>query len=134
MTELSPEESFKRFIKLLFSDEFLKRLKQDKMLNDAVYEELMVKDRTKWQTYVNQSTAIKDHDTRNLIHKIHQPTLIIHGTDDKEVPFSHAEFLHEKIPNSKFVPLEGFGHGSLLIEDFERVNNIIWKFIQEHFD
>lgn len=134
MTKLSPEEGFTRISKLLFSESFLDRLNQDKKLYDAVFEELMVKDRTSWQTYVNQSTAIKDHDTRDKLHKISQPTLIIHGTADKEVPFNHGEFLHEKIPNSRFIPLYDFGHGSLIIEDCERVNNIIWDFIKEYHD
>jgi len=134
MNELNPEDGFKRICKTLFSDSFLKRLDQDKILKDAVYEELMVKDRTKWQTYVNQSTAIRNHDTRSLLHKIAQPTLILHGTTDKQVPFSHAKLLHEKIPHSKFIRLDGLGHGSLLVEDFERVNNLIWDFIKANIN
>jgi len=60
------------------------------------------------------------------------PTLIMHGTDDKFIPLEDAYFLDEKIPNSKLIILEGFGHGSILIEDAEKVNNLIWNFIQEH--
>ena len=44
---------------------------------------------------------------------IHIPTLIIHGTADRIVPFAHAEAAHQAIPNSKLVSVPRGGHGIL---------------------
>ena len=38
------------------------------------------------------------------------------------------------MPNSKFIPLEGLGHGGPLITEVEKVNNLIWNFIQENLE
>ncbi|PTX55788.1 pimeloyl-ACP methyl ester carboxylesterase [Litoreibacter ponti] len=39
------------------------------------------------------------------------PVEIVHGTADTTVPFDvHAEPLHEELPNSRLIPLEGIGH------------------------
>lgn len=38
------------------------------------------------------------------------PTLIIHGTEDKLLPFSHGKKLHELIPEARTVWLDGVGH------------------------
>ncbi len=46
--------------------------------------------------------------------------------------FEPGEFLHAKIPNSKLEIFEGYGHGSLLVDDFQRASNTIWKFIEQH--
>jgi len=38
------------------------------------------------------------------------PTLVIHGTEDRVVPFGNGERLARAIPNAKLVALEGVGH------------------------
>jgi len=43
------------------------------------------------------------------LHEIRCPTLIVHGTRDGAVPFSHAEAAHAQIVGSRLVRLEG-GH------------------------
>lgn len=54
------------------------------------------------------------------------------GTEDQIIPFEHSKCLHEKIPNSILQEFPGFGHGSLLVEDAEKINDLIWDFIKEH--
>lgn len=44
---------------------------------------------------------------------IRQPTLIIHGREDKVVPLEVGERLHQEIPNSEFLLLEKSGHGAV---------------------
>ncbi len=44
------------------------------------------------------------------LEKIHSPTLVMHGTDDRVVPFSHAEWVAGKVPGSEFVEIQGGGH------------------------
>jgi pimeloyl-ACP methyl ester carboxylesterase len=42
------------------------------------------------------------------------PALILHGTDDQEVPYAEAEQLHAGLPQASLVPFEGGGHGIMV--------------------
>ncbi len=136
MQDLDLEEGFKRKLDLMFSESFIKRVNEDDVLRNTLFDTLMIKSASNasWQDLENRGAALIKHDTRNSLQKITQPTLIMHGTKDKFIPIEDAHLLDEKISNSKLITLEGFGHGSILIEDAERVNNLIWNFIQEHLD
>ncbi|REE83955.1 pimeloyl-ACP methyl ester carboxylesterase [Paenibacillus taihuensis] len=74
--------------------------------------------------------TLRDESVRNDLSSIHVPTLIIHGTHDKIVPFSQGEKTHELIPNSQFVPFEFSGHGAF-IEEKDKLNQLLIKFIGE---
>jgi len=134
MQDLDLEEGFKVKLDLMFSDSFIKRVNENPALRNTLFEELMVKSASNstWQDLENRAAAIEAHDTRESLQKITHPTLIIHGTDDKYIPLEDAKFMNQNIPNSKLITLEGFGHASVLVEDAEKVNNLIWNFIQEH--
>ncbi len=136
MQDLELEEGFKVKLDLMFSESFIKRVNDDKVLRNTLFEQLMIKSASTatWQNLENRGAAITEHDVRDSLSKITQPTLIMHGTEDKYIPLEDAKILNEKIPNSTLIILEGFGHASVLIEDAEKVNNSIWNFIQEHFD
>lgn len=136
MQDLDLEEGFKRKLDLMFSESFIRRVNEEEVLRNALFDTLMVKSASNatWQDLENRGSALLNHDTRNSLQKITQPTLIMHGTDDKFIPVEDAHLLDEKIPNSKLITLKGFGHGSILVEDAERVNNLIWHFIQENLD
>lgn len=41
---------------------------------------------------------------------IHQPTLIVHGKQDRLIPFSHAKSLAKHIPHSRLILLDELGH------------------------
>ncbi len=45
-----------------------------------------------------------------LDRQIHQPTLIIHGKQDKLIPYTHAYSLAKNIPNSHLIILDDLGH------------------------
>ncbi|MFX1445152.1 MAG: alpha/beta fold hydrolase [Promethearchaeota archaeon] len=136
MQDLDLEEGFKRKLNLMFSESFITRVNEDEVLRNTLFDTLMMKSASNasWQDLENRGAALLNHDTRDSLKKITQPVLIMHGTEDKYIPLEDALLLDEKIPNSKLITLEGFGHGSILIEDAERVNSLIWNFIEEHLD
>jgi fermentation-respiration switch protein FrsA (DUF1100 family) len=56
-------------------------------------------------------------DNLSKIERCPRPVFILHGTDDKVVPFSHSEKLFAAAHEPKqFVRLEGFGHSMLIGE------------------
>jgi pimeloyl-ACP methyl ester carboxylesterase len=44
------------------------------------------------------------------LHKIHQPTLIVWGSVDRLIPLAVGEELHERIPGSSMLIVDGCGH------------------------
>jgi pimeloyl-ACP methyl ester carboxylesterase len=66
----------------------------------------------------------------NKLKEIKQPTLIIHGTDDKIWHFKNASVLLDKIKGSKLITLEGTGH-ELHYEDWNLIIESIEKHINE---
>ncbi len=57
------------------------------------------------------------------------PTLIIHGTDDANVPFSHSQRLASQIPTAELHSIEGGTHWFLSTHKAE-VDKIVMGFIQ----
>lgn len=57
---------------------------------------------------------------------IQSPTSIIHGDKDNLVYFSNAEFLKEKIPNSKLYVMKDKGH-SLIFTEADYLMKILWE-------
>ena len=49
-------------------------------------------------------------DIRPLLGAIRVPTLIVHGTEDRQVPFAAAEYLAAHIPGAQLYPFAGYGH------------------------
>ena len=62
---------------------------------------------------IRQTTANIDLSDRPA--GVNVPTLVLHGRDDRQVPFEQGRQLASLIPNARFVPLESKNH--LLIED-----------------
>jgi len=132
MEDLSLDEGFMERLKLMFSDEFIKRVEGDTRLYETLRDKMTQDNPTTLQDYINRGAAVSTHDTRNSLQIIKHPTLILAGSDDKIIPVSESEYLHEHMPNSRLEIIHGYGHGSLLVEDAEKVNSKIWDFIQEH--
>jgi len=51
-----------------------------------------------------------DMDIRSLLPAIRVPTLVAHGTEDRQVPFAAAEYLAAHIPGAELYPFQGCGH------------------------
>ena len=134
MQDSDLEVRFKKTLELNYSESFIKGLTQNKSLYDVILEQFIEQSSTlTLKDYINQKAALSGFDTRELLHKIFQPTLIMHGIDDKLVSLEHSKILNEKIPNSRLELFEGLGH-AFTIEDPLKVNNLIWNFIQQHLE
>jgi proline-specific peptidase len=128
------EARFKKMSELSYSESFIKRITQNKSLYDIILEQFIEQSTTfTLKDYINQKAAMSGFDTRELLHKISQPTLIMQGTDDKLVTLEHSKILNEKISNSRLELFEGLGH-SFILEDPMKANNLIWTFIQQHLE
>lgn len=59
--------------------------------------------------------------------KINVPTLIIHGTHDKVIPFEQAYVLNKNIRNSQIVPFKYSGHGPFW-EERDKFNQLLAEY------
>jgi 3-oxoadipate enol-lactonase len=127
----SYEQKFKVRLVALYSRTFRKRLKTDSEIYEILRKEFM-EDPTELKDYINQGAAIQNHDTRECLHEITRPTLILVGKEDRIIlGLHHSELLHEKIPNSTFRIIENAGHG-FVTEHPRKVNEIIYEFINSN--
>ncbi|MFX0069687.1 MAG: alpha/beta fold hydrolase, partial [Candidatus Hermodarchaeota archaeon] len=128
------DEAFEMELNGLFSKKYISEMKKNKVFYENLKETIMLNNPPSFQDFLNQASAAnKTHDSRDLLPKIHQPTLIMSGTDDVIIDPSESEYLNEKLPNSELVLLEGLGHG-FIVEDADNVNKITWDFIQKHLE
>jgi pimeloyl-ACP methyl ester carboxylesterase len=51
-----------------------------------------------------------DMDIRPSLAGVRLPTLIVHGTEDRQVPFAAAEYLAANIPGAQLYAFKGYGH------------------------
>ncbi len=74
-------------------------------------------------------------DVRDALSQVHTPTLVLHCRDDGPVPFEAGRLIASKMPNAKFVMLEGDKH-IIQREDpgWPRFMEEIENFIAEHMD
>jgi pimeloyl-ACP methyl ester carboxylesterase/UDP:flavonoid glycosyltransferase YjiC (YdhE family) len=59
---------------------------------------------------VESLRAIDGSNVYDLLPRVQVPTLVLHGTADKIVPYTHAEKLAAAIPGARLVTFEGAGH------------------------
>ena len=133
----TPEEIIQIMLSKMFSPLFRKKLKRDKELFELYKNDMglicQLRNPPRYQDYINQWMASKDFDTRELLHKITQPTFIIlvFQNDEEREEIKELEAIFKKIPSSTIELLKGIGHG-LIIEAPEMVNNLMWNFLKEH--
>ncbi len=72
--------------------------------------------------------AIDGTNVYDLLAAVRTPTLALHGTLDKIVPYSHAEKLVAAIPGARLVTFEGAGH-MLHGRHAVKVNHLIRDFV-----
>lgn len=79
-----------------------------------------------------------DNDLKQLVRvsftnlsDISSPTLVIHGTADKDVSFSNAEFSASSIPNARLYRIENVGHLVWLGEHVSQMNSELVGFLKE---
>jgi 2-hydroxy-6-oxonona-2,4-dienedioate hydrolase len=109
--------------KFLFSNEFLLWLSMQGMTLSIKDKEFKKKMRPYFklgifpfkfssQGYYNDCSTFEDLEFDLTALKV--PVLLIHGTMDKDVPFSFSEDAHQKIPNSTLIRMDGIGHPNVL--------------------
>jgi len=49
-----------------------------------------------------------------LLRKVAAPALLVHGSEDREVPFVNAAEVAKACPTARLLPFEGFGHRTIL--------------------
>ena len=54
--------------------------------------------------------AMLQIDVRDILPSVRVPTLLIHRAGDRAIPASSSRFMSERIPNAKYVELEGEDH------------------------
>ncbi|MFI5322141.1 MAG: alpha/beta fold hydrolase [Thermodesulfobacteriota bacterium] len=80
--------------------------------------------------WTRQMMAGKKFDSAARAGEIKAPAVVICGTEDKIVSPESAFVLAERIPDSRFVPIEGSGH-LLFIERSEEFNEAVLGFLDE---
>lgn len=65
------------------------------------------------------------------VEAIRVPTLVIHGDNDKLVPYTHGLFIAQKVPGAKMYTIEGGTH-SIFVTHIDQVLSRLFNFLREH--
>lgn len=100
-------------------DDFINKMQMNQAVWNSVHTYLQQKLKESTEEY-SASVAVKN---------IHQPILIIHDTDDIDVPVAAAHNIHKHAPNSELLITEGLGHRRILADKavIERIGTFISK-------
>ena len=79
--------------------------------------------------YLKQIAGYKNFMDTGAIKQIVTPTLLIWGTEDEIIPFSHAERFNRDLPNCSFLTYEKCGHAPML-EELDKCTADILKFFE----
>jgi 3-oxoadipate enol-lactonase len=95
------------------------------------YEELLahrLRTPTHIDAWLAQFVACTDFLHDGLQSPVRHPTVIVHGTADRIVPYGNAAHLAKAAPHASLVTLEGAGH-LCWIERADEVNDVILAFV-----
>ena len=79
--------------------------------------------------YRAQMCAAALHNCFGRLRRMEQPTLVVHGTADRVIPFANAELMAARIPGAKLRPLRDCGH--LYPTEHPPVDDAIGDFLVE---
>jgi pimeloyl-ACP methyl ester carboxylesterase len=131
-----PEETYFLSAKMGFSRQFFKQLKANpkKKFYNLWSAEDMIKNSqinpSTPQEIINQVNALGHMDVLNELHKIKNKTLVMCADKDRQMPKPINQQIHESIPNSEFIVIEGAAHNSPQ-ERAPEVNKIIIDFLNK---
>lgn len=77
--------------------------------------------------YLKQLAGYKKFMDTITIKQIETPTLLIWGTEDEIIPYSHAERFNRDLPNCTFLTYENCGHAPML-EELDKCTDDILNF------
>jgi 3-oxoadipate enol-lactonase len=81
--------------------------------------------------YINCSAVLAGFDPLDRLPAITTPTLVVVGAEDASTPLEMAEQIHERIPSSELVVLEGAAHLSN-IDQADAFNEAVLRFLTDH--
>lgn len=82
------------------------------------------------RTYRDQLDAAGAHDTAPRLAEITAPTLVLHGKQDRILPFENGRRLAERIAGARFMPLPEAAHA--FPTDVPEANRELVSFLLEH--
>lgn len=94
----------------------------------AMIEELILAEPPRPEAFQNQIAAVHGHDTREQLHQIEAPTLVMVARRDFMVPPELGRVVHESIPGSRLAELDG-GH-AFSAENVAEFNQVVLEFLQ----
>lgn len=91
------------------------RVHSTKLLPEATSEQLRALDELARISATPENAAaleteMHNIDVRHLAPQVQAPTLVLHSTDDRAVPYAEGRLLASLIPHAQFVPLESSNH------------------------
>ena len=90
--------------------------------------EMICNDRYEPRGVIAQARAMRRYSTtRDAVAAIDKPALVLHGTEDRVVPFEWGEELASTLANAQLVPVPGAGH-CYVVADPGRVNDEVPTF------
>jgi pimeloyl-ACP methyl ester carboxylesterase len=84
--------------------------------------------RVTWDGLQAQAAAVAAYTSTDRLGRIRVPTLVIHGTADKAVPYEAGVRLASLISGAKLITLEGAGHG-YTTDATEKANRAVLEFL-----
>jgi pimeloyl-ACP methyl ester carboxylesterase len=81
-------------------------------------------------TLMRQCDACLAHDTRDRLHAIEPPTLVVCGQQDNLTPPKFARELSDGIPDAHLVTIPDAGH-LVMAEAAKRFNQVVLQFLEE---
>ena len=96
----------------------------------TVIEQMILAEPPPPETFVNQIAAVHGHDTREQLHQIAAPTLVMGARRDFMVPPELAEQIAASIPGSHFELLDG-GH-AFSAENAGEFNRVVLEFLRSN--
>jgi 3-oxoadipate enol-lactonase len=124
--DISPEESIKMNLPIMFSEQFLR--KEPQKIEDHV--KMALKFRPTPEGAKGQMKALSFFNVKNRLGEIKCPVLVIAGTEDKMMPPENAKLLADGIPDAELYEVEGTGHG-FNIEKPDEVNRVLIEFLKK---
>ncbi|MBI2203504.1 MAG: alpha/beta fold hydrolase [Candidatus Rokubacteria bacterium] len=80
------------------------------------------------EVYIEALQQIEKDNVYDLLGRLEVPTLILHGTRDPVVPYTHGKKFADAVPGARLVTFEGGGH-SLPGREAVKVNHLIRDFV-----
>ncbi len=107
LAKMPPEQRTLEVFKFFCTEEFIEANPEAL----KYYHKVTTEYPTPLRTFRRQAEAVAQFDTWERLPNITAPTLLIHGTDDKIIPFENSQILEERIAGAELVLMQDKRHG-----------------------